>query len=180
VSYLPIDPDLAPDDPGEPSKEHRAVAPRASGVRRGDPAVLAQIGVGGFLGALARYEVGLTFPAPPGGFPTAIFVINTSGAFAIGLVLALILERFPRKAFLRPLICVGFLGAWTTVSTVCSDSVLLVRDSRALLAAGYIVATIVCGLAATLLGVGLGRRFPFPGSRVETSKADSKGCGGQG
>jgi fluoride exporter len=156
--HLPIDPDLDPDDPGEPSREHRRSGADAR-VRRYHPTVLANIAVGGFFGALARYEVGTALPAHPGAFPLATFGINTSGAFAIGLVLTLILERFPTKAFLRPLTCVGFLGAWTTVSTFSTESVLLVRDSHGMVALVYLVGTLVSGLAATVIGTVLARQI---------------------
>ncbi len=153
---LPIDPDLDPNDPGEPGSEHR---PSRGQVHRANPAVLGSIALGGFLGALARYEVGVAFPAHTGGFPAATFVVNTSGAFAIGLVLTLILERFASRTLARPFACVGFLGSWTTVSTLASDSVLLTRDGRLLLAVGYVVSTLVCGVSATAVGIWVARRI---------------------
>jgi fluoride exporter len=152
----PIDPDLDPNDPGEPGREHR---PSRGQVRRANPSILGSIAAGGFLGALARYEVGIAFPAYPGGFPTATFVVNTSGAFAIGVVLTLILERFSSRTLARPFACVGFLGAWTTVSTLAADSVLLTRDGRILLAVGYVASTLVCGITATAVGIWAARRI---------------------
>jgi fluoride exporter len=152
---LPIDPDLDPSDPGEPSKRHE---PCRRQVRRAHPAILGSIAIGGFLGALARYGVGLALPAPSSGFPLGTFVVNTSGAFAIGLVLTTILERFAHTTVARPFLCVGFLGAWTTVSTVASDSVLLAREGRMLVAAGYVAATLVCGVPAAACGIRIGRR----------------------
>jgi fluoride exporter len=152
---LPIDPDLDPSDPGEPSRGHR---PSRGQIHRAHPAILGSIAGGGFLGALARYEVGLAFPVHPGAFPVATFVVNTSGAFAIGVVLTVILERFAHRALARPFACVGFLGAWTTVSTVASDSVVLARDARLLLAVGYVASTLVCGVAMAACGILIGRR----------------------
>jgi len=156
---FPIDPDLDPSDPGEPSSTHR---PRRAEVHRAQPAIVGSIAAGGFLGALARYEVGLALPEHAGGFPVGTFLINTSGAFAIGLVLTMILERLSHGSLLRPFACVGFLGAWTTVSTVASDSVLLVRDGRPLVAAGYVAATLACGIPAAALGIWVARRSPRP------------------
>jgi CrcB protein len=138
---LPIDPDLD------------------AAARRADPKVIGSIGLGGFLGALARYEVGLALPTRAGGFPTATFLTNTSGAFVIGLMLTVILERFPSHPYLRPLTCIGFLGAWTTVSTFVTESAVLVKDGHASVAVAYMVATIVCGLSGTTVGIALARRW---------------------
>jgi fluoride exporter len=153
---FPIDPDLDPSDPGEPSRDHR---PSRGQIHRAHPAILGSIAAGGFLGALARYEVGVRFPAQPGGFPVATFLVNTSGAFAIGLVLTVILERFAHRTLARTFACVGFLGAWTTVSTVASDSVLLAHDAHLLLAVGYVASTLVFGILATACGILVGRRI---------------------
>src|SRR5205807_5473442 len=87
---LPIDPDLAPADPAEPSPTHR---PTVHVHRSRELDVLVAIAAGGCLGALGRYELGLAWPTPPGHVPWATFTINSSGAFLLGLVLTLLLER---------------------------------------------------------------------------------------
>src|SRR5437870_9182921 len=74
---LPVDPDLAPDDPAEPSVLHHPI-PHVHRAREHD--VLAAIAAGGFLGALGRYEVGLAWPTPAGHVPWATFAINISYA----------------------------------------------------------------------------------------------------
>ena len=72
---LPVDPDLAPSDPAEPSLVHR---PQAHPRRTREHRVLAAIGVGGFAGALGRYELGLAWPTARGSFPWTTFTINLS------------------------------------------------------------------------------------------------------
>ena len=121
---LPIDPDLSPRDPGEPSVGHHA-GPTVHRAR--EPRVLAAIAVGGFVGTLARYGVGLVWKSPGGHFPWAIFTINASGSFLLGLILTMLLEKPREDRYLRPLLCVGFLGSWTTMSTFVVGSDLLVR-----------------------------------------------------
>ena len=86
---LPVDPDLAPEDPGEPSSTHRPGRRR----RSRQPLVLAAIGAGGFVGAWGRYEVSATWPSATSHFPWATFVINTSGALFLALVLTMLLGR---------------------------------------------------------------------------------------
>jgi CrcB protein len=119
--------------------------------------VLAAIATGGFLGTLARYGVELAWSPSAGGFPWATFVINTSGAFLLGVILTVLLERFRRDRFVRPLVCVGVLGSWTTMSSLAVESDLLVRHGQAVVALGYLAATVVAGLGVTWMGIGVGR-----------------------
>ena len=153
---LPIDPDLAPDYPGEPSLTH---APTVHVHRARQADVVAAVGAGGFLGALGRYELGLAWPTPAGHFPWTTFTINVSGAFLLGLVLTLLLERAAAPRYVRPFFCVGVLGAWTTMSTFAVEGDLLVKDGHAAIALAYVAATVVVGVAATWTGVALGRAF---------------------
>ena len=147
---LPIDPDLSPGDPGEPSVGHHA-GPTVHRAR--EPRVLAAIAVGGFVGTLARYGVGLVWKSPGGHFPWAIFTINASGSFLLGLILTILLEKPREDRYLRPLLCVGFLGSWTTMSTFAVGSDLLVRAHRPWAAIAYVVVTVLVGLSLTWLGI---------------------------
>jgi CrcB protein len=151
---LPIDPDLAADDSSQPAAEHRPSGPAAD---RRNPVTLASVAAGGFIGASARYEVGLMFPVAAASFPVTTFLINTSGAFALGVILALILERLPTSRHLRPFACVGVLGAWTTMSTLATESAVLIKGGFVPLALLYMAATAVGGVAATAVGIALSR-----------------------
>jgi fluoride exporter len=124
------------------------------------PEAVATVAAGGFLGALGRYELGLAWPAGPGGFPAATFTINTSGSFLLGLVLTVLLDRFPANRYLRPFVCVGVLGAWTTMSTLAAETDLLVRDGHLAIAIGYVAATLGAGIGATVVGIGVARLLP--------------------
>jgi CrcB protein len=116
------------------------------------------VAVGGAIGALARYAVGRAWPVRSGGFPWSTFVINTSGAFAIGWLLMAIGVRTVRWRHARPLLVTGFLGAWTTMSTFAVEVDLLARDGRVGVAPAYVLASAIAGVAATILGVRLARR----------------------
>jgi CrcB protein len=120
---------------------------------------MAVIALGGCLGALARYEVGLSWPTSARHFPWSTFVVNTSGALFLGVVLTLMLERPARTRLLRPFLCVGFTGAWTTMSTFALETDLLVKDGRAPTALVYVVATVVVGILSAWCGIMLGRRL---------------------
>jgi CrcB protein len=157
---LPIDPDLAPDDPAEPSPTHVAARHAGRSARRADPRVLLAIAAGGFAGTLGRYELGLTWPEHDGHFPATTFVINTSGAFLIGLVTTLIVERLRPTRYLRPFACVGVLGGWTTMSTLAVGADRLLGAGAFVTASGYLATTLVAGVVATALGIASGRRMP--------------------
>jgi CrcB protein len=117
------------------------------------------VGLGGALGATGRYEVGLRWPVLAGHFPTSTFVVNTTGAFAIGVVLAILLARYPDHRYARPFLGVGVLGGWTTMSTLAVEADLLVRDGHAGTAVAYVAVTTAAGLVATAIGVAAGRRL---------------------
>ena len=151
---LPIDPDLAPDDPGEPSPTHH---PTVHLHRTRQVDVVGAVGAGGFIGGLGRYKLGLTWPTPPGHFPWTTFTINVSGAFVLGLVLTLLLERVGSPRYVRPFFCVGVLGAWTTMSTFAVEGDLLVKDGHVATAFVYVLATVFVGVFATWIGVALAR-----------------------
>jgi len=119
--------------------------------------VLGAIALGGFLGGEARYLLGLAFPTARDGFPATTFAINVSGSFILALLLVLILEVWPPTKYLRPLLCTGFCGAYTTFSTWMVDTDKLISAGRYGLAAADLFGSLAAGLAATTLGLACGR-----------------------
>ncbi|MGI9120506.1 MAG: fluoride efflux transporter CrcB [Acidimicrobiales bacterium] len=160
---LPVDPDLDGADLAEPGADHHR-APRHGERARGraEPTVLGAIALGGALGASARYGVAQLIHVSPDGFPWATFWTNISGSFALGLILALVLERFPPSRYLRPFVATGFLGAYTTYSTFAVETILLVMDGRPGLALAYAAASLVGGFAAAWAGIWAARVPPVP------------------
>ena len=152
--HLPIDPDLSSDDPGEPAVGHNS-GPHVNRAR--DFGVLGAIAAGGFAGTLARYGLTLAWPSSSGHFPWAIFTINSSGSFLLGLLLPILLGKARPDRYLRPLLCVGVLGSWTTMSSLAVGGDLLVRAHHTGVAVIYVVATVVIGLFLTWSGIGAAR-----------------------
>ena len=149
---VPVDPDLAPVG-GSPFGAVR----RRRALPRIHPRIVAAVAVGGFLGGLLRYGVSLALPAGPRGVPWSVFAVNTGGAFVLGLVLILVLEALPPTTYVRPLLGTGFCGALTTFSSVVTGVDELVARGSGLLAAGYLLGSVLAGLAAAWLGIVLGR-----------------------
>jgi fluoride exporter len=113
--------------------------------------------LGGVLGALARWAVAEALPQTPGAWPWATFLVNVTGCLLIGVLLAVLLARFPHSPGLRPFLAVGVLGGFTTYSTFAVDAVRLTDGGRPLLAGAYVLASVTGGVAAVVVGLLAGR-----------------------
>ena len=91
--------------------------------------------------------------------PTVLgtFAANVSGSFLLGIVLAAASERTGLSEEARIFAAVGFLGSYTTFSTLTVASVLLVGEGDWMRAVANIVGSVVVGVAAALAGILLGR-----------------------
>jgi len=116
------------------------------------------IGLGGFLGANARYLVG-TWAAQKWGttFPFGTLLINVTGSFILGLFLGATTERFLIDPRGRLFFAVGFLGAYTTFSTYTYESVQLLLNGSWWPGAANLLTSNLLGLTASILGILLGR-----------------------
>lgn len=116
------------------------------------------VALGGGAGSVLRYGVGRLSVHYLG--PTSVwgtFLVNVTGSFALGLFIALALEKFAIPVQLRALIAVGLLGGYTTFSTFSLESVQLLESGQLLRAAASLLGNLALGLAAAYLGLLLGR-----------------------
>lgn len=121
---------------------------------------------GGVLGTLARWWVGEVVPSSPLSFPWGTLMVNVTGAFTLGVIGAVLIERAARIGHLRSFLAIGLLGSYTTFSTMALEGVQLIEARRFGMAAGYWIVTLVVGQMAGVYGMWLGRlRIP---SRKET------------
>ena len=105
------------------------------GIFLGDDVTYLLIGIGGFLGANARYLIGGWIAERYGtSFPYGTLVINVSGSFLIGFFLALTTERILAHPNWRLSLAIGFPGAYTTFSTFSFETFALVQERAYLLA----------------------------------------------
>jgi CrcB protein len=119
------------------------------------------IGIGGFVGANARYlvdrGVGALVDTP---FPLGTFVINVCGSFLLGVLGALVAERvFPASEAMRLALGVGFLGAFTTFSTFEFETHALLEDGSWLMAAANMFGSLFVGLVALRAGIVVARTW---------------------
>jgi fluoride exporter len=111
------------------------------------------VGLAGAVGAVARYAIGLNVDQAR--FPWATLGINVSGAFLLGCFLTLALGRVS-VAVMTP-VAVGLIGGFTTFSTFAWEGFTIGRTGRPLVAATYLVVSVVGGLAAASAGYAIGR-----------------------
>ena len=135
--------------------------------------------IGGALGAVLRLLVKNT----PiwnyfGNIPLNTLLINITGCFLLALFLVVALEIIDVDANVRIGVSTGFLGAFTTFSSLCKENVLLMLNGDFFSAISYITISIVLGLAASFLGVVLARKViaKMAGHSVEKlSKSSQSG-----
>jgi len=124
------------------------------------PAWLA-VGLGGFVGAVARYQITLWLSDWSRSrlgqiYPVGTFAVNILGCLLIGLLMTLFLER-RMSADAQRLLISGFLGSLTTFSAFGFDTIGLFREDKPVLAGVYVLASVGLGLGGVLIGIGLGR-----------------------
>ena len=118
------------------------------------------VAVGGALGAVSRYSFGLVAFALIGNrFPWATLGVNVVGSFLIGLAAVLIGDRIVDGEFWRPLIIVGFLGAFTTFSAFSLDTLLLLQQGNYNTALAYMLGSVALCLGGTVSGMQLAKFF---------------------
>lgn len=115
------------------------------------------IALGGACGALLRYGVSEIVQPARNEFPLATLITNISGAFLLGLLATLLLERFEVSAQIRVGITVGVLGAYTTFSTFSLETIELLNDGEWQTAVFYVVISVMGALLAVWAGQGLAR-----------------------
>ena len=120
------------------------------------------IAVGAMLGANLRFVVG-NWAADRWGadFPYGTFLINVSGAFAIGLLLSFIGERVGVSPLWRLFLVTGFLGGYTTFSSYTWEALSLAQAGEWLGAAAYILGSNMLGFVGVWLGATLARLVPL-------------------
>ena len=118
------------------------------------------IGIGGFLGANARYLVaGWVTERLGRSFPYGTLIINISGSFILGLFLGLHSDRLLVHENWRLFFAIGFLGAYTTFSTFSFESLALLQEGSSFLALANMVGSVLLGVLAALAGVLISRQF---------------------
>jgi CrcB protein len=133
---------------------------------------------GGFLGTITRSLLSMLVQGYVGkAWPYDILLINVTGAFVLSFVTALADATFLIGPTRRLFINVGFLGAYTTFSSLALGDVLLFAGGKWLLAVLYLVCSLVGGVLAVVLGDWLGQTVVTwarkPHAKVQGAQMDS-------
>lgn len=115
----------------------------------------ALVGVGGALGAMARYALALGVGRFWfGTFPVATLIANVLGSLAMGMLVGL-LARFlpPNGEEIRLFLAVGVLGGFTTFSAFSLDTISLIERGALAQAVLYVALSVVVCLIGLYLGL---------------------------
>ena len=119
---------------------------------------LAAVAVGGAIGASLRWSLGTWIVGRTGpGFPWSTMLINVSGAFLIGVLMALSLEKGVVSGDWRLFLGTGILGGFTTFSTLSYESIALMQDGLWAAGLANMFGSGIAGLLAAWLGLVAGR-----------------------
>jgi CrcB protein len=117
---------------------------------------LAQVALGGAIGASARYLTGVAARNVMGvGFPWGTLTVNIAGSFLMGVLVVTLAEIGGNK--LAPFLLIGCLGGFTTFSSFSLDAVTLWERGDSAAAAAYVLGSVVLSIAALFAGMALMR-----------------------
>lgn len=116
------------------------------------------IAIGGSLGAILRYMIkNVHIYHYKEVVPINTLFINVTGSLMLALILTVAFEVWQLDADIRLGIATGFLGAYTTFSTMCKETVSLMEQGYYYSSISYICFSTMLGLATAYFGVVLAR-----------------------
>lgn len=120
--------------------------------------LIAAVALGGAIGSVARYLVGIGSGRLFGmSFPWGTLIINVTGSFLIGTFIALFATRWDLSQAARVFLTVGICGGYTTFSTFSLDAFYLMERGELLSSAAYMIASVVMSVAALVAAIHLVR-----------------------
>ena len=132
------------------------------------------VAIGGALGAMARYWLGMLIGEHfPSRFPIGTLIINVTGSFIIGFFLTFVSQRLNINPNWRLAIAVGFVGAYTTFSTFEYEIYKLIDDGRMTIGIAYLTVSLVLGFVAVWGGIKLAKNFGPPTTATMVRSATS-------
>ncbi|MGM7682725.1 fluoride efflux transporter CrcB [Cytobacillus sp. Hm23] len=108
--------------------------------------------LGGAIGAMSRYSIGLLISKKKNhsGFPVSMIIVNWIGSFGLGISVHFINGLYPHA---QSFITIGFFGALTTYSTFSVEAVELILEKKYVSGLSYILLTFIGSIGLYFLGV---------------------------
>ena len=119
--------------------------------------VVLVVGLGGAVGAILRWWVGVLMSHLLAPVFLGTLVVNLAGSFLVGVLLIWFQGKLPINDVLRTGIVVGLLGGFTTYSAFSMETVNMMMAGLYGRASAYVVVMVVVCLMGTWAGVMLGR-----------------------
>jgi fluoride exporter len=147
----------------EPTDLDPEVEPQLDATHRARPTINHALIVflGGAGGVLARYALLRSAPTTRDAIPWMLVVLNVLGAALLGIVVARVLDLRPGATSLRLLLATGFLGGFTTYSSLVSAAIVSGHDGH--LGNGFV--TLLGTAVAGVLAAGISTRVSRIGVR---------------
>jgi fluoride exporter len=116
------------------------------------------IGLAGALGAISRHQLESVVNRLFGdAFPWGTFVVNVSGSFVLGTLVGVFARRLDVPLWLQAGATVGFLGAYTTFSTLSLQVYRSTATGNLAIALANAVGSLLAGVLALYAGIMLAR-----------------------
>lgn len=115
------------------------------------------VAFGGALGAVSRYGITILTAGYFKSNLISILLVNISGSLMLGLFIGISLNKQTFYSEYNLLIAIGFLASFTTFSTITVNTIQLASEGEFLKASTNIIATLILGLIAALIGLYLGK-----------------------
>jgi CrcB protein len=90
-------------------------------------------------------------------FPYGTFLVNVTGSFLVGFVMAVLTEKTQLSPNWRYLIPIGFIGGYTTFSTFEYETLRAVQDGQFTIGTLNVVLSIVVGFLMVWTGAIVGK-----------------------
>ena len=116
----------------------------------------ALVALGGALGALLRYALGLTLETSD--FPWSTFMVNICGSLILGILSVMALNSLVSETTML-FLGTGLLGAFTTMSTFSNETVNLVKNNEITLALSYATLSFILCIGGAFVGWSLGTKI---------------------
>jgi fluoride exporter len=126
-----------------------------------NPQLILAVAIGGAIGSVTRYLVGIGSGKLFGvGFPWGTLIINVTGSFLIGAFVGLFATKWDLPQVARVFLTVGICGGYTTFSTFSLDAWYLIERGQTAASAAYMIGSVVLSVAALVAALHLIRALP--------------------